>query len=700
VGLIGQDLREGGERGTVRRYSVRVTSLADGSAAAGGHAGGGTAVSARAGVGSGVADAAVPASGTAGPASGAVPASDGAVPEERTPGPPTDLELLRTYEPVLRYTAGELFLPTSVDAYLARCSLWADVDGGRRRKAEQLVPVGELTRDRLAAAGVRYRGRALYLRFVQSQLTRSEVAAWRREDRPRLRGKARFAAVGVLARLIDALVRLSLLVRGRVPGGLVAAAHLLAAAALADPSRTGVERGAVRTSYARVVRTAGYTVLQYWYFYPFNDWRSTFYGVNDHEADWETVTVYLVGDPMADPAAADGMRPAWVAASAHDVGGPDLRRRWDDPQLRREGDHPVVYPGAGSHSGAFVPGDYVVSVEMPALRRIVGWLQEARRRLLPWTEEPGRGAFALPFVDYARGDGAAIGAGHDLTWRIEPIDDDTPWVRDYRGLWGLDTHDPFGGERAPAGPRYSRAGALRPSWTDPLGWVGLAAVPATPAEEEAHLRGRIAAIADEIRVLDTEIDTERAAVRGFTAQVRSLAAAADTRTLWRERVTEAGRRERALGALVARRSALVEERAAHVGYLAGPRDPGPPDAHLRHPHLPHAAKTDVRSRFLRVWAAVSTPVLVLGLGGLLVRPSIPVLAGFLTFLVVFGVVEAIGRRRVLAFATVLGALGLWTAAVAGLIIALLSSWHLVLAGLLAVVALVLLVVNVRELRSD
>ena len=29
---------------------------------------------------------------------------------------------------------------------------------------------------------------------------------------------------------------------------------------------------------------------------------------------------------------------------------------------------------------------------------------------------------------------------------MELIGDDTPWVRDYRGLWGLDTHDPFGGE--------------------------------------------------------------------------------------------------------------------------------------------------------------------------------------------------------------------------------------------------------------
>jgi len=649
-----------------------VTSQGDGSAAAGGSAAGGTATFLLPGV-------------------PAVASAAGCEPATEPAGRRSDSELLRAYEPVLRYTAGELFLPISVDAYLSGASLWADTGGTRRKRtAELLVPAGELTPETLAEAGTRYRGRQLHLRFVQQQLTRAEVAVWRREDRPRIRGKARFAAVGVVARLIDALVRLSLLVRGRVPGGLAAAAHRLGVAVAAEAQSTA----SVRTAYGRVVRTAGYTVLQYWYFYAFNDWRSTFYGVNDHEADWETVAVHLVDDGRG------GLRPAWVAASAHDLGGPDLRRRWDDPQLRREGDHPVIYPGAGSHSGAFVPGDYVVSVELPALRRVVERLQQVRRRLFPWTGEPDRGAFALPFVDYARGDGVAIGAGHDLTWRLEEVGDDTPWVRDYRGLWGLDTHDPFGGERAPAGPRYSRRGELRPSWADPLGWAGLAAVPATPAEEEAHLRARIAAVDAEVASLDSEIEAERASVRGLTAQARSLDAAVDTRRLRRERVEEAARRERALAGLVTRRSTLTEERAAHLAYLAGPRDPGRPDAHLRHPHLPYAALTDFRARFLRVWAAVSTPVLVLGLGGLLIRPSVPVLVGFVTFLMVFGVVEAIGRRRVLAFATVVGALLLWVAAVAGLILAVLSSWHLVLAALFAALGVVLLVVNVRELRSD
>ena len=321
--------------------------------------------------------------------------------------------------------------------------------------------------------------------------------------------------------------------------------------------------------------------------------------------------VYLVHDP-------DGaLRPAWVAASAHDLGGADLRRRWDDPQLRREGDHPVIHPGAGSHSGAFVPGDYVVSVELPALRRIVVWLQAARRRLLPWTAEPGPGRVRRPVRRLRprrrrrHRSRPRPHLAHRGDLRRHPVGPRLP------PPLGPGHPRPVRRRTRPAGPRYSRTGTLRPSWADPLGWGGLAAVPATPVEEEAHLRARIDTLAVALRELDAEIDAERVAVRGLTAQARSLAAATHTRALRRERVAEAARRERALAALVARRAQLAEERAAHAAYLAAPHDPGPPDAHLRHPHLPYAAAADLRSRFLRVWAAVSTPVLVLGLGGLL-----------------------------------------------------------------------------------
>jgi len=587
-----------------------------------------------------------------------------------------DLEFLRAYEPVVRFTEGELFLPAAVGPYIEQCSLW---DAG----AVPLVPVGGLTLDRLCELGRRFRDRPLDLRFVQEPLSRADMRRWHREDRPRLRETGRFAAVGVIARLIDALLRLSLLVRGRVPGGLVAAA---------DRTTRRHLTGDRCPYYGRAVRTGGYTVLQYWYFYAFNDWRSTFHGVNDHEADWEMVAVYLVEEPDG------GLRPAWVAASSHDHKGDDLRRRWDDPNLMREGDHPVVFAGAGSHSGAFVPGDYVVSVELPTLRRVVGALQHTRHRLMPWSPEPASGGFAIPFVDYARGDGPAVGPGHELGWQAELIDDDTPWVRDFRGLWGLDTRDAFGGERAPAGPRYERSGAVRGSWTDPLGWAGLDKVPATAAEEAAVLRERIDALTDRLQALDNAVVAERAAVRGLYAQVRSLGAHADTQFLRRGRRAELGRRQRELAAMTAERARLAEERDAHEDFLVRPPAPDPPEAHLRHPYLPHTVTRDRRARFLRVWAAVSIPVLILGIGVLLTRPTPALLSGFLLFLVIFAAVEAVARRRVLLFVTGLILAAVWVFVLAGLLVGLLRNWQLVLAVLLTLAALVLLVVNLREFR--
>ena len=96
-----------------------MTSLADGSTAAGGRSAGGAATS------------------DPGPEHVVDAERDGRVePADLDP----DLVLLRTYEPVLRYTAGELFLPTAVGPYLARCSLWADDGGSRRKRRRAPIP--------------------------------------------------------------------------------------------------------------------------------------------------------------------------------------------------------------------------------------------------------------------------------------------------------------------------------------------------------------------------------------------------------------------------------------------------------------------------------------------------------------------------------------------------------------------------------
>jgi hypothetical protein len=216
---------------------------------------------------------------------------------------------------------------------------------------------------------------------------------------------------GVFGRLMDAGLRASLLLRGKVPSGLAAAAESM------YRERLEADRF---TYYGRVVRDGGYVCLQYWFFYAMNDWRSTFSGMNDHEADWEMVTIYLADR------SADRPQPVWVAFSSHDYHGDDLRRRWDDPELQRDGDRVVVFAGAGSHSGAFIPGDYVVLVDPPQVRPAVRWLRKAQRLLAPWRHYTGNPlGLGIPFVDYARGDGIAIGAGHDAQWSQVLIDDET-----------------------------------------------------------------------------------------------------------------------------------------------------------------------------------------------------------------------------------------------------------------------------------
>jgi hypothetical protein len=87
------------------------------------------------------------------------------------------------------------------------------------------------------------------------------------------------------------------------------------------------------------------TVLQYWLFYPLDDWRNSLKKPtlwHMHEGDWEEVSVAL--DTSG--------RPVQVACSQHDLG---VRRAWARVP-KRIGGHPVVYVALGSHANYFLPG--------------------------------------------------------------------------------------------------------------------------------------------------------------------------------------------------------------------------------------------------------------------------------------------------------------------------------------------------------
>jgi hypothetical protein len=603
-------------------------------------------------------------------------------PETKAP-PDSDRTLLRTYEPVVRYTRGELFLPTAVGPYVAQCGLWSGVDGG---KLTPLVEPGGLTLDRLSVEGLRYRDQTLALRFVEKPFGRADYRNWRKLRAERLSAAPRLITTGVFGRLLDAGLRASLLLRGKVPAGATAAAE--------TTYREHLDADHF-TYYGRVVREGGYVCLQYWFFYAMNDWRSTFGGINDHEADWEMITIYLAETGDGAP------RPAWVAFSSHDYHGDDLRRRWDDPELKREGTHPVVFAGAGSHSGAFIAGDYVVSVDPVPVRRILGVLRKLRQLLAPWRHYTGDpGGLGVPFVDYARGDGTAIGPGHERDWNLVVIDDETPWVRDYLGLWGLDTRDRFGGERAPSGPRYERNGSVRASWANPLGWAGLLKVP--PGDDDQRLaealQRRLAALDQELGELDAAIDTERLALRTLRAEARSLQSSEYAHELAQTRAAEVVKREAELNQTIARRTALAEERRAHLATIANPPPPEPPQAHIRRSHRPHTEEQERRTRFLKVWAALSTPLLLASVIVVLLISPLAFVVTVAALFLIFSGVEAIARRRLLSFLASTTLLLVGLAVVVGLILLFLKHWRTAIAILVGVAAVALLAANLQELR--
>ncbi len=108
------------------------------------------------------------------------------------------------------------------------------------------------------------------------------------------------------------------------------------------------------TQYAHLYwhdRAQGLLAIQYWFFYPFNEW------VNHHEGDWEHVTVILRGSPRLGP----GFVPIGCQFYFHGF-------RHDTDEMIRVadeagGDHVLVYAGGrgrflawgGTQSGASYP---------------------------------------------------------------------------------------------------------------------------------------------------------------------------------------------------------------------------------------------------------------------------------------------------------------------------------------------------------
>jgi len=580
------------------------------------------------------------------------------------------LRLLRSFEPVVRLTQGEFFVPVGVEAYVRSCSLWRQQSDGN---VVRVTEPGELDLDELASRGVQLDGPGYSLSGISvPHSRRARIRSWFRTQRPKFKAGHRLAEVGLTGRAIDTLSRMSLLVRGAVPGGSAVASLSLQNAKL-EPE--------VPRYHARVVRDSGWIVCQYWFFYSFNNWRSGFSGVNEHESDWEQVTVYLDGSGPLDP---DGLPyPRWVVFSAHDETGDDLRRRWDDPDLTLvDGRHPMVFSGAGSHSGAYLAGDYLITVAPPTLGGVLPFIRRMAKTFTPWARAAQGSSLGIPYIDYARGDGASIGPGQSREWTPVVIDDETPWVRDYRGLWGHDTRDKLGGERGPAGPRYDRNATVRQSWGDPVGWAGLGKVAPNPAVEMELVELRIRDIDEELVALEsgttegrTTVAAEAAGLAPNSPEVRALEG--EERRLTTDRMRAVALRDERERMLRAQREGIT---------LVDPH------AHLSHRRTPIAADKRGRSRFLSAWAVISTPLILLLVASLFAPSSFsrPLMA-FWMLVVVLGV-EAFARGYLLAF--------LWRAVLlilaVNVVLIFFGNWQWLTAGILAVLAIIVLIVNLRD----
>ena len=609
--------------------------------------------------------------------------------------------LLRRFEPVIRSTRGDKFYPMDVEPYVRACSLWVYRPG---EEAVCVVPEGKLSLDRIAQQPLDEAGAVHFLKFTDlkdvgpgSRGRRLRLFRRRARDLKEAReafraGRGRLARVGYISRFVDALYSIALLARGRVPGE---------AAAAASVSYERIMKTQEHYRYhGRMVRQDGWVILQYWLFYPFNDWRSGFFGANDHEADWEKIFVYLSESGEGE------VNPEWVAYAAHNYTGDNLRRRWDDPEVERMGEHPVIYVGAGSHASYYAPGEYLTELNLPLPRPLarVGDAVRSfwRTRLGQYVgdgeeDDSSSGYFHIPFVDYARGDGLTVGPGGEKEWdpprlMLEPYPD---WVTGYRGLWGLYARDPFKGEDAPAGPMYNRDKSVSRAWYDPVGWAGLDKVP-PPDEELEAIFERRAQIAARCEALRAEIGEKSRELKRLGVELSAMRERSHLDAPY-----EAGtRRVAELSAEVDRLRARLATDEAVSGSLkeyadrldAGEREPA--RSHISRAHRP-ASDAELRvSRMAEAWAAASVSLVLISFVAIVLFERDHLISMLVFSIALFAFVEAGFRGRLV---NLVSSANIGLAVVAALVIIYEFFWQLVVAAVL-IVGLYVLWDNLRELR--
>ena len=208
----------------------------------------------------------------------------------------------------------------------------------------------------------------------------------------------------------------------------LAASQCYADAQAAHPSRPSV--------YGAVRRTSTRIDLQYWVWYPYNDYSPEYLAGQVwqvHEGDWESISVILDL----------GGRPLQVGLSKHCAG---TRRAWSKVQKR--GERPVIYVALGSHANYFGVGRFRHSPDC--------WPRELRDVVR-----------ALRLSD-------RTGAGRTIRPALLPLSATSPSWNRFAGTWGESGYVHFPNNDPVAYPGSPRSPAFQSIWRAPvrreLGW--------------------------------------------------------------------------------------------------------------------------------------------------------------------------------------------------------------------------------------
>ena len=392
-----------------------------------------------------------------------------------------------------------------------------------------------------------------------------------------------------------------------------------------------------------------------------------------------------------------------MAYAAHDFFGDDLRRHWDDPELERIGEHPVIYAAAGSHASYFSHGEFMAEVELPLLApmvKFVDGIHKIWRNLFhqtkPHSDGQGFNMFRIPFVDYARGDGFRIGANEQHGWDVQLLDQDTNWATGYQGLWGLYVHDPIAGENAPAGPIYERDGRFRRKWYDPLGWAGLDKTPPSNRQffyidqQRKQLSEQVATIQAELLVKSDElnrlgIETSALAENQFQKSLYDMLRKKI------EALSNVVANLRMQKEIFYSRIKLLDQQELDV--LQGKK--GEVRAHLQHIIKPLSESELKVGIMAEVFSALSVGLMMVTLVGLILFARQYFLIGLAALIGVIIFLEASFRRRL---PQLINSISIGLALVSALVILFEFFWQIIILGVL-VGGLFIIWENIRELRG-